>query len=456
MKRRWGALLAAAACATVLSAQDRFSGSVATGDATPESLHLSLSDAIARGMKTNLGALVANQDVRSAEAARREALSRLLPNVTGAVTEESQQINLAAFGLSLPGFPHIVGPFGLSDARASATAPLLNFQSIYNHRAASAGEKAASLSARDARDMVALVVTGLYLQVGAAASRIETGVAQVKSAQAVYDKASDFRTNGLVPAIEVLRAQVELQTEQQRLISYRNDADKLKLRLARAIGLPDGQTFDLTDTIPYSAAPSLSLNDAMERAWSARADYRAAEQRVKAAELSRKAAAAGAYPSAEVDANYGAIGPSFDQSHGTFSATVGLRIPIFQGGRVKADVLQADSELERRRAELADLHGKIAYEIRAAYLDLTSAGEQTRVAANTVSLAEQQLTQAQDRFAAGVVDNLEVVQAQEAVATAHENYISSLYTYNAARATLGRSIGNAEKTIPSLLQGGTQ
>ncbi len=456
MKRSWGVLLAAVAFAGALSAQDRFSGSVAAGTATPEALHLSLADAIARGMKTNLGALLANQDVRSAEAARKLALSRLLPNVTGNVSEESQQINLAAFGLSLPGFPKIVGPFGLSDARASATAPILNFQSIYNNRAASADQKAAGLSAQDARDMVALVVTGLYLQVGTAASRIDTGVAQVKAAQATYDQANDFRTNGVVPAIEVLRAQVELQTQQQRLISYRNDEDKLKLRLARAIGLPDGQTFDITDTIPFTAAPSLTLDDAIQRALSARADYHAAEERVKAGELSIKAAGAGALPSAEFDGNYGDIGPSFANSHGTFAATVGLRIPIFQGGRVKAEVQQADAELERRRAELADLRGRISYEIRAAYLDLASAGEQTKVAANTVSLAEQQLTQSQDRFSAGVADNLEVVQAQEAVATAHENYISSLYAYNAARATLGRSIGNAEKTIPSLLQGGTQ
>jgi outer membrane protein TolC len=456
MIRGWSALLAVAALAGSLSAQDRFSGSVATGTATPETLPLSLSDAIARGMKTNLGALVANQDVRSAEAARKQALSRLLPNITGGVSEESQQINLAAFGLSLPGFPKIVGPFGLSDARATATAPILNFQSIYNNRAASADQKAASFSAQDARDMVALVVTGLYLQVGAAASRIDTGLAQVKAAQATYNQASDFRTNGVVPAIEVLRAQVELQTQQQRLIAYRNDQDKLKLRLARAIGLPDGQAFNLTDTIPYSNAPSLTLDDAIQRALSARADYHAAEVRVKSAELSRKAAGAEALPSAEFDGNYGAIGPSFADSHGTFAATAALRIPIFQGGRVKADVLRADAELERRRAELADLRGRIAYEIRAAYLDLTSAGEQTKVAANTVTLAEQQLTQSQDRFSAGVADNLEVVQAQEAVATAHENYISSLYTYNAARATLGRSIGNAEKTIPSLLRGGTQ
>ena len=438
------------------SVSGSFTGSVPTGTATQNPIKLSLADAISRGMKTNLGALVANQDVRSAQPAHGIALSRLLPNITAGASEESQQINLAAFGLSVPGFPKIVGPFGLTDARVVASQSILNFKSIYNTRAATAEQKAAALSAQDARDIVALVVTGLYLQIGTAASRIETGQVQVKAAQAVYDQASDFRKNGVVPAIEVLRAQVELQTQQQRLISYQSDLDKVKLRLARAIGLPDGQAFDVTDVIPYTPISSLKAEDAIARAYTARTDYQSAEEKVKAAELSRKAAEAGRLPTAEFNGNYGDIGPSLNNSHGTFAATVGVSVPLFQGGRVKSEVQQADAELERRKADLAELRGRIAYEIRAAYLDLDSAGRQTEVARNTIQLADQQLTQSQDRFAAGVTGNLEVVQAQEAVATANENYISSLYVYNAAKATLGRSIGNAETSIPSILQGGIQ
>jgi outer membrane protein TolC len=290
----------------------------------------------------------------------------------------------------------------------------------------------------------------------AAAHRIETGTAQVVAAQSVYDQASDFQKNGVVPVIEVLRAQVELQTQQQRLISYKSEVGKLKLRLARAIGLPDGQAFDLTDAIPYSSLPPLKPDDAIERAYASRTDYQSAEMRVRAAELSRKAAEADRLPTADFSGDYGAIGPALNNSHGTYTAVVGVNFPVFQGGRVRNEVLQADAELERRKAELADLRGRIAYEIRAAYLDLESAGEQTKVAESTVTLAQQQLTQSQDRFAAGVTDNLEVVQAQEAVATANENYISSLYVYNAAKATLGRSMGDAEKTIPTILQGGNQ
>jgi outer membrane protein TolC len=140
-------------------------------------------------------------------------------------------------------------------------------------------------------------------------------------------------------------------------------------------------------------------------------------------------------------------------SHGTYTAAVSLNIPVFQGGRVRGDVLEADALLEQRRAQLADMRGRIAYEVRTAFLDLGAANEQVQVARSAVDLAQQQLTQARDRFAAGVTNNLEVIQAQEAVAMANENYISSLYAFNAAKAALGRAVGGAEKTIPSFLQG---
>jgi outer membrane protein TolC len=382
------------------------------------------------------------------------ALSQMLPNVTTKTSEASQQINLAAFGFAaFPGVGQIVGPFSIFDTRGYLSQSLLNFRSLYNSRSATADQKAAAFSSQDARDVVALVVTSLYLETGAGASRIEAARAQVDAAQAVYNQAADFLKNGVVPAIEVLRAQVELQTQQQRLISYRNDVEKLKLRLARAIGLPDGQPFELADKIPYAPPPALKLEEAMDRAYSSRMDYQSVAARVHSAELARKAAEADRLPSANFDANYGVNGPSLPHSHGTYTAGVSLDIPIFQGGRVRGEVLEADAQLEQRKAELADLRGRIAFEIRAAYLDLASAGDQVQVATSTVALAERQLTQARDRFAAGVTGNLEVVQAQEAVATSNENYISSLYTYNTAKATLARAMGNAEKTIPSLLQG---
>jgi outer membrane protein TolC len=304
--------------------------------------------------------------------------------------------------------------------------------------------------------VIALAVTGLYLEAVAGASRIESGRAQVDSAQAVYDQAVDFQRNGVVPAIEVLRAQVELQTQQQRLIAYRSDVEKLKLRLARAIGLPDAQAFDLTDAIPYTAQPGFKVEDAIGRALEGRTDYQSASARVTAAQLARKSAEAQRLPSAEFNGNYGVIGPTPAHSHGTYTASVSLNIPVFQGGRIRSEVEEADAELERRKAQMSELKGRITFEVRTAFIDLASAGERADVARNQIALAERQLAQSRDRFAAGVVGNLEVVQAQEAVAGANENYIASLYAYNSAKAALARSMGNAEKTIPSILQGALQ
>jgi outer membrane protein TolC len=199
--------------------------------------------------------------------------------------------------------------------------------------------------------------------------------------------------------------------------------------------------------------PSLKLEDAVDRALGSRRDYQSMAASLRSSELSRNATSAERLPSLDFNGDYGVVGSSLVNSHGTYTATVGLNIPIFQRGRVRGEIMESDAVVDQRRAELADLRGRIAAEIRIAFLDLGATGEQIQVARSSVDLAQQQLTQAQDRFASGVANNLEVTQAQEAVATADENYISSLYAYNAAKATLGRAIGGAEKTIPSLLQG---
>jgi outer membrane protein TolC len=168
---------------------------------------------------------------------------------------------------------------------------------------------------------------------------------------------------------------------------------------------------------------------------------------VRAAELARRAAVAENYPSLSMDTNYGAIGaPNWGTSHGTFNFAVALNIPIYQGARVKADRLQADAALEQRKAELADLGGRMDEEVRTAFFNLTSSSELVTVAKSNVDLANQTLTQAQDRFRAGVADNLEVVQAQESVASANQSYIAGSYSFNVAKLSLALATGVPEET----------
>ena len=437
-----------------LDSGNPFFGSTPQGNATSEELPLSLAEAIARGLRYNLGSLLADQSARATRGARLVTLSQLLPNINARVSESSQQLSLRSFGFpGLPGVSPVLGPFGLSDARGYVSQSILDFRAMGQDRAAGQDVKAADYSNLDAQDMVVLVVTNLYLQAVAGASRVEAARAQVATADATYKQAVDFKENGTVPAIDVLRAQVELQAQQQRLIYFRNEFEKQKLSLERATGIPDGQPLRLTDGVPFAPMPALTLEEAVARALGERRDYQSMAASLRSSEFTRKATGAERLPSLDFNGDYGVVGSSLANSHGTYTASVGLNIPIFQGGRVRGEIVEADAVVEQRRAQLADLRGRIAAEIRTAFLDLSATGEQVRVARSSVDLAQQQLTQAQDRFASGVAGNLEVTQAQEAVATANENYISSLYAYNAAKATLGRAIGGAEKTIPSLLQG---
>jgi outer membrane protein TolC len=398
--------------------------------------------------------VLADQSARATRGARLVALSQLLPNINARVSESSQQVSLASFGFpGFPGVPPILGPFGLSDARGYLSQSILDFHAIGQNRAATQDVKAANYSNLDAQDVVVLVVTNLYLQAVAGASRVEAASAQVATAEATYKQAVDFKENGTAPAIEVLRAQVELQAQQQQLIYFRNEFEKQKLGIERATGIPDGQPLRLTDGVPFAPMPSLTLEDAVARALVARRDYQSMTASLRSTELTRKATGAERLPSIDFTGDYGVVGSSLANSHGTYTASIGLNIPIFQGGRVGGKIVEVDAAIEQKRAQLADLRGRIAADIRSAFLDLNATGEQVQVARSSVDLARQQLTQAQDRFASGVANNLEVTQAQEAVATANENYISSLYAYNSAKATLGRAIGGAEKSIPSLLQG---
>ena len=430
-----------------------FAGSVPEAKLVPEVIQLAFEDAVRRGLRQNLGALLAEQNTLSAQGQRWVALSELLPNLTTKTMESAQQESLAEFGFTIPGVPRIIGPFNYLDARAYWTQTLFNYGTIERERAARQNVKAVGHNYRDARELVVFAVGNAYLQSLAGEARVETAQAQVNTAQALFAKASDQQKAGVSPAIDTLRAQVELQSRQQQLIVARNDYAKQKLALARVIGLPLGQQFVLADKFPYEPLPVSTVEESLRKAYSSREDYQSALARVRAAELTRKAASAEYYPSLDMEADYGDIGVNPATSNGTFHVAGTLTIPIFQGGRVRGDVLQAEAAERQARSLMEDLRGQIDNEVRTALLDLAAAADQVAVARSSVELAQETLTQAQDRFAAGVTDNLEVVQAQESVASANENYISSLYAHNLAKVSYARAIGFAEQGVKQYLKG---
>ena len=434
--------------------QDPAYGGIPTGQATDTPIRLSLSEAIARGLKYNLAGLLGEEGIRLAEADKRRILSRLLPNLSAGVSESQQQVNLLALGFGgFPGIPTVIGPFSVFDTRLFLSQAVVDLPALRQNRAASEQVRSAQFSYRNTRDRVVYVCGDLYLQAVAGRSRIAAARAQLDTAQQLYGLAVDLKQAGVAPGIEVLRAQVELQTQQQRLIVADNEHAKQKLSLARAIGLPLGQQFDMTDELPYAPFLAMTLDQALEQAYRDRADYQSAMAQVRAAEAAKKAAQASYLPSFRLTGNYGVNGPAPGWSHGSYTLAATLQVPIYQGGEVQARVREEDSRLKDRQAELADLKGRIYYEIRTAFLNLQSADENVKVAGSAVKLAQEQLGQAQDRFSAGVASNIEVVEAQEAVANATEAYISSLYAHNISKGRLAQTLGAAESSFLQFVRG---
>jgi outer membrane protein TolC len=431
-----------------------FMSGVPSGERTGEPLSLSIADAINRALEHNLGVLLAEQAIQRAQGVRWRVLSDLLPSVSGQLAESRQVLNLAAYGFPLPaGIPSIVGPFNLFDARVSLSQSVLDLKALNDARAETHNLAAARHDRKDARDLVVLVATVSYAQVLAASARVEAAQAQVGTAQALFNQATDLKEGGLVAGIDVLRAEVELDAERQRATTARNEFEKSKLQLARLIGLPIGQVFNLTSQLSEVAIPEMTLDQALERAYRTRSDYLASLERVRAAEATRQAAIGERLPAVRVTANYGDLGTSIADSHSTYALAGAVDVPIFQGGKTRGRLLEAEADLRSRRADADELKAAIYYELRAAMLDLEAGNEQLQVAMRTRTLAASQLTQARDRFAAGVSGNIEVVQAQAAVTAANDQYIAALYTTSLAKGMLVRAIGIAEDTARELFGG---
>jgi outer membrane protein TolC len=467
-RRRWRpAVLAMAACCWAIPAAGQYpaaiagagqagtiTGSVPSGPASPDVLRLTLREAITRGLRYNLATIESGENARIARSQRLLALSTLLPQVSAGLSENVDQLSLATFGLQqIQGIPNIVGPFSYTSLDLTVSATLFSLESIQRFRAARTREQAAQLSYQDILDAVTLTVGNAYLQVIEADSRIEAQEAQVRNAQALADQALDEVHAGTAPRIEATRTEVQLHTEEYNLSVARNSFEVAKLALGRAIGLPLGQQFELAEQLPYSEVNPPTVEDALNLAYGSRTDFRAALDSEKSAAQTLSAARGERYPVVAVNGDYGDIGPTLAQSHGDFTFQAGVRVPIFTGGRIKGDITQAEAELTERKAEAENIRGQIDYDVRKAFLNLKAAREQVAVAKQNVELANENLARSKDRFTSGVTDSVEVVQAEQSLAGANDQYITSLYDHNLAKLSLARALGVARTSYQHYLGG---
>jgi outer membrane protein TolC len=444
---------------TQVNVQGAYAGSVLDLNPPSGSVTLTLSEAIRRGLEFNLGKIGADAASRQALAQRIAARSSLLPSVSASASENAAKVDLQAegfsassFGVSGFNFPTAVGPFHYYDVRGTLQQSLLDFTAIHNFRSARQSANAATSDAAQAREEVVLAVTGTYLQLMATTALVEAQRAEVQYAEASYKQARAQADAGNKAPIDANRSLVEFQTEQQRLRSQLGDLQKEKNALARLIGLPLSVDLAITEKLQTLPANTASVEEAVRRSWAQRQDLKSAESQLHAAEEARKAAGAEHLPSSTVNGYYGLEGTNPNQGAGVFQASASVSVPIFTGGRIHADTVQADAVVTQRRAELSNERGAVELDVRNAYIDLSVANDQVVTAESNQKLALATLQQSQDRFAVGVADSVEVVNSQEALASADHDYVSSLFSQNLAKVALAHAMGEAEKDIPELFK----
>jgi len=425
-----------------------FSGSINGSARRPLSGALRIADAIDRGLDFNLGAEGIAQAIRQAQGQAAIARSELLPHIGATASETRLQLNLAVLGLQANSFggvpiPAVVGPYNYFDVRAHVTQTVLDLTARRNYQSAEEIVRADDHVMKDARDLVVLAVGASYLQVSAAMERVTAEQAQLDTATVLFQQASQQHDVGVLAQIDVNRSRIQMLTERQRLETLRNDLAKQKINLARLIGLPADDHFDVSDVVGFSSGSAVDVGTAVRAALGQREDLKASELQLRAAQLTRAAARAERLPTLSVNGDYGVNGTNADEVHRTFSATALVSVPLWLGGRTEGSVQAADAALRQREAERESATSRIEAEVRSAVLDMQAAGSQVSVADDNLEVAKENLELSRQKLQAGISSNVELVQAQEAVATAQLDVINSVLAHNVAKLALARALGEA-------------
>lgn len=437
---------------TTVTVQGPYAGSRPEGKLDPDTLALTLDAALKMGLRNNLGRLSQDAGVQQAEGQRLAARSALLPNINIGAAEVFAKANLRTNGLKTSIIPPAV-VYNYDDLRGLLQQSVLDLVSIHQLHGATEQVKSTVASARNARDLIILAAGGTYLQLTASRARLDSSNAQVEYAKSVYNRARDQYDAGLAAKLDATRAEVQLETEEQRSISLQADVETQSLRLARIIGLPPGQKFVATDVYAFQPLSGYTIDTALQRAMTHRQDLVAAAASMRAADASVKAAHSERLPNIAIRADAGIAGTAPTQtSLGVYTVQGVVTIPVYNGGRIAGDEKQAEAARTQRRAEYEDTRAQVDQDIRQAFIQLNAAESQVHLAERNRELAHESLTQSVDRFIAGVTDTVEVVQAEQAVVQADDEQITALYDHNLAKLSLARAMGAAEETLPQLLR----
>ncbi len=409
---------------------------------------LSLQEAVAMALKNNLGVRVASTQVDEAAGTQVRRRAALEPRVTSNAVAKIQDINLHAMGFSFPGIqlPLTTGGFGTYDFRASAQQPVLDLQAYHSYQSSKRQQEAARLTYQDTRDLVVRQAAGLYLDAQAAAAEVEAAESRVTTSHALERLARDQHAAGLATRVDLLRAQVQLQRDQQTLLVARDTYQTSLLALQRFLGLRPGSPLELAEKLEFRPMQVPPPDEALRAALEARADYRSLRAQRVALVEAEKSARARYLPKLSISGDYGTLGRNFGEMPAIGQIQGNVTFTIFDRDR-KGELLETASRLQRIDEQIADLARGIEQDLRKAVLDLESDAQQVAVTKAGVDLAQEELKLSEDRFRNGVTDNIEVITAQGSLQSAQDDYITAQARYADARMALARALGASEQMI---------
>jgi outer membrane protein len=424
--------------------------------ADPLPLSLPKAVEIANAPNGNLKLALVRETLNQAEARRRQALGAFLPNVDGSLGASNQTRNLAAFGFNLgPNIPFripsFVGPFTVVDYRATATQSILDLSSIYRYQAARLQKKVADAEIRNAQELTTQQIARLYVLALKAEAALSTAQANLTLADRLVQLAESQKRAGTGTGIEVTRSKVQLQNEKQKLLLAENDLERAQLELKRNLGLNQSQPIELTDRMNDGTDPLPSAEASIEAALNQRPDLIAQQLRQSTVQLGLKSITSERLPSIAASGDYGVIGDGSSLLP-TRSVAIGMRVPIFDGGRREARRAESGVLLRQEKLRAEDLKRQIEFEVRTSLNTMKSARAQIETARLGLELAENELAQAQRRTEAGVASSIELTDAQTRLSRARDNQLAALYLFNLARIDVAAATGNIQQAVKGMVQ----
>ena len=409
---------------------------------------LTLNGAVDLALKQNLDIQIANIETATRQQDRVIARSELLPRASLEADDSVNRHNLRALlgiEIPIPTVPHNIGPYEAVHVGPTFSAPVFDLTLIHEYQASGHRLLASRADEQTVREETVLLTVSEYMAHLRALASITAAESRVELATRLAHQADDLLRDGVASKIDVSRAQVRLREEQQGLIDAQRDAETTVYALKRILNMADSQQIEFADQQDFFQTPSLDLSDPLATALVQRPELHSLDESIKAAELAHKAAVAESLPKFTLDGSWNEQGQTFNTANPGYQYRVNMKVPIFTGGRLRAERKSTALAEERTQKQLVQERNQVTEQVRDGQVELQSALHQVDLGRQEVQLANEEVTLSQGRFQSGVTDNIEVTQAQDSLAHANDTEIGALFRYNIARAQLARAVGSVEQ-----------